>query len=173
MLQSLSREDRTVDTLEVLNSGIEQLREEHISLKHQMSDFCTTAKALGQDPAVIDWRDEVRGLREAVKLFMGEMEQHSVWEDEVLFPKVQEYTGRDMGPVAVMEHEHELAKMNVERFLEKTGADAPLSGEQAKEAASYLLQAYVILTDHFAKEEEVLFPLAEQMLTDIEQFFSN
>ncbi|WP_438449276.1 hemerythrin domain-containing protein [Gorillibacterium sp. sgz5001074] len=173
MMQTLSREDQTVDTLDVLTSGIDQLKEEHAELKKKMADFYGAAKIMGRDPSVTDWSNAIKSLHTDIVSFMEEMEQHSVWEDQVLFPMVQEYTGKDMGPVAVMEHEHELAKMNVQRFLEKSESlSAAVSPEQAQEAASYLLQAYVILTDHFKKEEEVLFPLAEQMLTDIEQFFS-
>jgi regulator of cell morphogenesis and NO signaling len=173
MIQTLSREDQTVDTLDVLASGIDQLREEHVGLKQQLIELYQTAKSVGQDMSVKDWSGTIRNLRSKIEAFMVEMDVHSKWEDEVLFPMVQDYTGKDMGPVAVMEHEHELAKMNVNRFLESSGRfGSMVSSEEAREAASYLLQAYVILTDHFKKEEEVLFPIAEQMLTDIEQFFS-
>lgn len=173
MMQTLSHEDQTVNTLDVLASGIEQLREEHAVLKEKMAGFYGIAKTVGRDPAVTDWGGTLRSLRVQIEAFMGEMELHSAWEDHILFPMVQEYTGKDMGPVAVMEHEHELAKQNVQRFLDIIGGlPASVGSEEAKEAASYLLQVYVILMDHFKKEEEVLFPLAEQMLTDIEQFFS-
>lgn len=173
MMETLSRVDQTVDTLEVLNSGIEQLREEHVVLKQRLLELYNVAKTIGQNPAVADWSPIIGELRGQTASFMVEMDVHSMWEDQVLFPMVQEYTGKDMGPVAVIEHEHELAKQNVRRFLETTERlTAPVGEEQAKEAASYLLQAYVILTDHFKKEEEVLFPMAEQMLADIEQFFS-
>lgn len=173
MMQTLSHEDQTVDTLDVLTSGIEQLREEHLELKKKMAGFYDVAKTAGRDETVADWSGTLRELRLNIEAFMADMDSHSLWEDQVLFPMVQEYTGKDMGPVAVMEHEHELAKMNVQRFLDQTESlPETVGAEEAKEAASYLLQVYVILNDHFKKEEEVLFPLAEQMLTDIEQFFS-
>lgn len=173
MMQALSHEDQTVNTLDVLSRGIEQLKEEHIGLKYKLMEFYGMAKVIGADEDVSNWSGSLDNLRRKITEFMGELDVHSEWEDQVLFPMVQEYTGKDMGPIAVMEYEHELAKQSVRRFLDAAGQlQVPVNCEAAKEAASHLLQAYVILNDHFTKEEEILFPLAEQMLTDIEQFFS-
>jgi regulator of cell morphogenesis and NO signaling len=173
MLQALSHEEQMVSTVDVLSAGIERLREEHRVLKHELMEFYGMAKVIGQDDQVTNWSVSLSNLRRKILAFMDAMDAHSEWEDLVLFPMVQEYTGKDMGPIAVMEHEQELAKQNVRRFLEAAEQlSVPVTCQDAKEAASFLLQAYIILTDHFTKEEEVLFPLAEQMLTDIEQFFS-
>lgn len=173
MLQTLSREDQTVDTVNVLSAGIDQLREEHRALKSGLLEFYELAKAVGEDRQVSEWSGSIQILRRKITAFMEELDVHSDWEDHVLFPMVQDYTGRDMGAVAVIEHEHELAKQNVRKFLQAADRlSTPVNGAEAKEAASYLLQAHVILSDHFRKEEEVLFPIAEQMLTDFEQFFS-
>lgn len=172
MMQALSREDQTVNTVDVLNEGIEQLREEHVVLKQKLMEFYNLAKEIGTNEEVTNWSASIEALSTKTKAFMTELDVHSIWEDQVLFPMVQEYTGKDMGPISVMEYEHELAKQNVRRFMDAASKlQAPVSAEEAKEAASFLLQAYVILTDHFKKEEEVLFPIAEQMLADIEQFF--
>ncbi|MDF2924118.1 MAG: hypothetical protein K0R57_3032 [Paenibacillaceae bacterium] len=173
MLQTLSYENETVDPVDVLSEGIDKLREEHDLLKHELMEFYGMAKVIGQDTHVTNWSGSIDNLRQKIIAFMNELDVHSEWEDDVLFPMVQDYTGKDMGHIAIMECEHELAKRNVRNFLEATERLAvPVSSQDAKEAASYLLQAYVILTDHFKKEEEVLFPIAEQMLTDFEQFFS-
>jgi len=75
------------------------------------------------------------------------------------------YIGRQMGPIAVMEYEHELAKQNLKKFLEAVEQlEGTADAGRAKEIASYALQAHAVLTDHFMKEENVLFPMAENML---------
>jgi regulator of cell morphogenesis and NO signaling len=76
------------------------------------------------------------------------------------------YIGRDMGPIAVMEYEHNQAKAHISYFLEHTKTIAEdITLEKTKELAQHVINAYNILTDHFYKEENVLFPMAEQMLT--------
>ncbi|MDV3486059.1 hypothetical protein R1A30_17955 [Paenibacillus larvae] len=42
----------------------------------------------------------------------------------------------------------------------------------AKKAVSHVQQTYFILTEFIRKEKEWVFPLSEQMLTDIEHFYS-
>lgn len=172
-MRALPCDDQPVDTVNALSDGIEKLREEHVYLKEKLMECYGMAKVIGMDEGVTNWSASLDNLKKKIAAFMEQMDSHSLWEDEVLFPMVAEYTGKDMGPVAVMEYEHELAKQNVNRFFEAAEKlQVPVSCEEAREAASFLLQAYVILSDHFRKEEEVLFPIAEQMLTDFEQFFS-
>lgn len=173
MLEALSHDNQAVDMIDVLSSGIDRLREEHWLLKHELMEFYGMAKVIGQDDHVTNWSGSLENLQRKITGFMEELDVHSDWEDHVLFPMVQDYTGKDMSPMAALEHQHELAKQEVQRFLEAAERlAAPVSCQEAKEAASFLLQAYAILTDHFREEEEVLFPIAEQMLTDMEQFFS-
>jgi regulator of cell morphogenesis and NO signaling len=44
-----------------------------------------------------------------------------------------------------------------------------VSSQAAVELASYVINAYSILTEHFMKEENVLFPMAERLLSDEEK----
>jgi regulator of cell morphogenesis and NO signaling len=44
-----------------------------------------------------------------------------------------------------------------------------VSSKAAVELASYVINAYSILTEHFMKEENVLFPMAERLLSDEEK----
>lgn len=173
MLQTLSHENDTVDPVDVVSCGIDKLREEHNVLKDELADLCNLAKTVGQDESISNWSNSIEQLRSRIIRFMNQLDVHSLWEDQVLYPMVAGYTGRDMGPLAMLEYEHDLAKEHVRKFIEVTDlAGTLVNSQDAKEAASYLLQAYIVLNDHFRKEEEQLFPIAEQMLTDYEQFFS-
>ncbi|MEW9033949.1 MAG: hemerythrin domain-containing protein [Planifilum fimeticola] len=51
----------------------------------------------------------------------------------------------------------------MEKFDESAGADA------ARRIAGEVEAAVQILTDHFMKEENVLFPMAERILSDAEK----
>ena len=53
-------------------------------------------------------------------------------------------------------------------FLEKA-EQSGLSLEVMKELTQLVKSAYHILTEHFSKEENVLFPMAERMLSDDEK----
>ncbi|MEB3025902.1 hemerythrin domain-containing protein, partial [Parvimonas sp. M13] len=60
------------------------------------------------------------------------------------------------GPIAVMEYEHEQAKRFLNRFLEDGFPD-------------YLQSAVEVLLQHFQKEEQVLFPMAQKLLNEEEK----
>lgn len=173
MLQTLSREEQVVSTVDVLGDGMDQLREEHELLKREMMELYGMAKVVGQDEDVLNWSVSLNHLRGKTIRFMEKMDAHSLWEDQVLFPMVRDYSGQELEQLNVLEEEHKLAHSHIMRFLELLeGAAAPVSSVKAKEAAACLLEAYAVLSGHFHKEEENLFPLAEQMLMDLEQFFS-
>lgn len=173
MLQTLSREEQVVSTVDVLGDGMDQLREEHALLKREMMELYGMAKAVGLNDDVLNWSVSLDCLRGKTIRFMEKMDAHSLWEDQVLFPMVRDYSGHSLDHMAVLEQEHKLAHDRILQFLQVLeGTSAPVNGEKAREAAAYLLEAYTVLAGHFQKEEENLFPLAEQMLMDLEQFFS-
>ncbi|MDF0726284.1 hemerythrin domain-containing protein [Cytobacillus sp. S13-E01] len=149
---------------------LNRLKEEHVTLNLQKKDLYTLSTTIEQAEAEVSWCDTIKELRGKVQAFIADLDPHSEREEGVLFPMMAKYIGKDAGPIAVMEYEHEQAKLNIALFLEKT-VDVPsdLNKEDAKQYASYITNAYLILTDHFAKEENVLFPMAEKMLTDEEK----
>jgi len=79
---------------------------------------------------------------------------HAEIEDALLFAAVEPRLP-PAGPVAVMRAEHE----EIDRFLASLRAADDEAG-----ARRSLLNAVSTARDHFAKEEQILFPLAEQLL---------
>ncbi|AMQ22548.1 hypothetical protein A0V43_06455 [Geobacillus sp. JS12] len=119
--------------------------------------------------------DLLRELEEEVerrwtKSFVAVLDPHSEREEGVLFPMMAKYIGRTTGPIAVMEYEHEQAKARLAMFLEKT-AQLPenIDKGQALTLAGAVIEAHHILDEHFMKEENVLFPMAERLLSDGEK----
>ncbi|WP_249179138.1 hemerythrin domain-containing protein [Brevibacillus sp. NL20B1] len=142
-----------------------QLKREHGPLREQMDAFAREAAEIGADQETTDWTAQLAALKQKVEAFVRELDPHSEREEGALFPLMAKYIGRQMGPIAVMEYEHELAKQNLKKFLEAVEQlEGTADAGRAKEIASYALQAHAVLTDHFMKEENVLFPMAENML---------
>jgi iron-sulfur cluster repair protein YtfE (RIC family) len=121
-------------------------------------------------------------LQAAGHMMAGELLAHARREDEALFPALEAVFGAGGGPTAVMRQEHRDIHAQAERFrttlreLEDVehpaivAGGAKLRAMAATEAGAEDLLAssreVVRLLDlHFAKEEEVLFPMARQVLT--------
>jgi iron-sulfur cluster repair protein YtfE (RIC family) len=79
---------------------------------------------------------------------------HAEVEDALLFAAL-EARMPPHGPIEVMRAEHE----EIDRALA-----ALRTSDDEESARRHLLHAVVTARDHFAKEEQVLFPLAEQFL---------
>jgi regulator of cell morphogenesis and NO signaling len=150
--------------------GLERLKQEHGPLRAQKQHLFELAQAIGGDAGVKNWKEQLLALRENVQAFINELDPHSEREEGVLFPMMAQYIGRTSGPIAVMEYEHDQAKQRITSFLEKT-AELPetVDRESAMALADEIVQAYHILAEHFMKEENVLFPMAQRLLSDEEK----
>lgn len=171
---------------------VSRLKAEHDRLKeqvhrlHERSLDLATATSRGNRLQLLEeLRLETAGL-------LADLEQHAKWEDEELFPAVMHYFKRRMEPTMmpsmwVLEKDHELALQFFDSFMELSCsilADLQQDGsgnaadsyydffDVLKRAADHLTQACLILQGHFHMEEEFLFPLAEEILTDIDYLFS-
>ena len=81
---------------------------------------------------------------------------HARIENEMLFPALETHLGT-AGPLAVMRQEHD----EIDGTLREVGSvETP---DVAKERITHALQ---VARDHFAKEEQVLFGMAQQALSE-------
>ncbi|WP_251028403.1 hemerythrin domain-containing protein [Bacillus sp. ISL-18] len=148
-----------------LSEGLARLKGEHPALRAQMEGLYSLTKKMDQE---IDVEANFKELIIKVKEFKGALDPHSEREEGVLFPMMGVYIGTTSGPIAVMEYEHEQAKSNIGAFLQRAEVGESTT-EEKKKLAELVQNAYFILTDHFNKEENVLFPMAERMLSDEEK----
>lgn len=87
-------------------------------------------------------------------LMMAALTSHARLEDEALFVRLEPHLG-PMGPLAMMRMEHD----------EMEGALSRAQDVQAlAEAQAFVLHAVQVARQHFAKEEQVLFPTANRVL---------
>jgi regulator of cell morphogenesis and NO signaling len=149
-----------------LSEGLAQLKSEHPPLLEKLESLYKLTQNIDLET---NNEEYFLQLITEVKEFITELEPHSEREEGVLFQMMEKYIGRTSGPIAVMEYEHDQAKTLISTFLDRTSTGEALSVENKKKYASLIRNAYFTLTEHFSKEENVLFPMAERMLTDEEK----
>jgi hemerythrin-like domain-containing protein len=142
------------------------LRHEHDAVLKMLEAAEQAAEQLEKGKTV--GAETLADLQEFFKVFADQC--HHTKEEELLFPLLeQKGVPREGGPVGVMLHEHEQGRALIR---EMTGAaegiqsgqqGAPLRWAHAARAYGQLLRA------HIFKENNVLFPMAESVLTAQEQ----
>ncbi|MCH1627574.1 hemerythrin domain-containing protein [Ferdinandcohnia quinoae] len=153
-----------------LCTPLQLLLDEHGPLNEQKKELFLLAESIKENKEIEDLYEAILDLREKVLLFQGNLDPHSEKEEGYLFTMMANYIGRESGPIAVMEYEHEQAHKNIEDFLEKTSKlSVNIERNVAEELVGHIIEAFHILTSHFTKEENVLYPMAEKMLTEAEK----
>ena len=99
--------------------------------------------------------NDVRGLKEIVLAIASSVEKHAELEEKFLFPELNCHLEQKMGPVAVMEFEHDEIR-KILGFLRETEDPHTIRLEVSK--------FIVFLRDHIAKEEKALFVIAEESM---------
>lgn len=93
-------------------------------------------------------------VKSQAALLHAAIETHAHMEDELLFATLDPHLG-ETGPLAVMRMEHDDIEGTLARLAEV---------QDLAEAQSLVQHAIQVAREHFAKEERVLFPMAEQIL---------
>jgi iron-sulfur cluster repair protein YtfE (RIC family) len=125
---------------------------EFFSAQHRACDrsFEKMEAAVSQD----DW-PQAESLYEELS---RDTLQHFSNEEEGLFPLFEEKTGMQAGPTQVMRSEH----IELRELLQRMG-DAVRDKDQA-EALGTAETFFLFLQQHNVKEEQVLYPMADQAL---------
>ncbi|XJZ28303.1 hemerythrin domain-containing protein [Bacillota bacterium Lsc_1132] len=145
--------------------ALTQLKEEHKVLYGKLDEVSLLTEKIEKEENV---EANFAELKDKVIEFKAILDPHSEREENVLFPMIGVYIGTTSGPIAVMEYEHDQAKEYIGTFLANS-EQVQASTDELKKISELAKHAYHILTEHFAKEENVLFPMAERMLSDEEK----
>ncbi len=144
----------------------ETLREEHRAIERMLAVLETAADGLdaGERPPASLFRDAVDFVRNfADKCHHGK-------EEDNLFPRMEgRGVPREGGPLGMMLHEHDLGRQYVGAV---DGAiEAYEAGDEgaAETIAENARQYAELLRGHIAKENAVLFPMADRVLTEEDQ----
>jgi regulator of cell morphogenesis and NO signaling len=136
-----------------MSTAIELLTRQHQDVLTQMAAVEAAIPTAGGAPK----------LAAFVTFLEHEVAEHFKIEEQALFPILARHLSMTQGPLAVMNSEHDAF-----RELLKSLAGAVRSGDLAQQAA-HAQEVIHLLRAHIAKEDQVLFPLAAQLLNDEEK----
>jgi len=102
-------------------------------------------------------RDWERASADAVALEAA-MERHFGFEEETLFPPLESAAAMAMGPTGVMRMEHRQIRALLAELRQAA------EGRDAAECQGLLESLHMIIQQHNAKEEAILYPMADEAL---------
>lgn len=125
---------------------------EYLSSDHGRCDelFASMEDAVAKD---------ISTAKEAFELFAGETERHFQMEERVMFLEFEQKTGMTQGPTAMMRHEH--AQMR--NLIKEMGAAIEAKDKDKFFGNSETLM--ILMQQHNMKEEQMLYPMAQQHLS--------
>lgn len=165
-----------------------RLQSEHEYLKKRCEELSELSSRAATSSGSFGAQHLLHDLSTKAKLLLQELDSHSTWEDDEVFPLLSRYYKMKLEPTIlpslwVLEKDHELALQFFESFLltsnelhamlllDSSRQETKFK-EKMKACCDYLTQGCLILTSHFQMEEELIYPLAEEILTDMDYLFS-
>ncbi|MGA2263221.1 MAG: hemerythrin domain-containing protein [Acidobacteriota bacterium] len=149
-----------------MRTATSTLRTEHEAILSMLDATAETARRVNRDEPV--HLEILEGLLEFFKVFADRC--HHGKEEELLFPALERkgmpQTG---GPIGVMLFEHEQGRALIRRMSQ---AAAEIAGGNPAAAKSWAAAAHeytALLRAHIDKENNILFVMAERILSDDEQ----
>lgn len=115
---------------------------------------CDNEFALAEEAALANnWGE----AETAFNTFRNDMAHHFKMEEEVLFPTLV-YAGGPSGPVHVMRMEH----TQINGLLDQMAA--AVANKNAQEYGGLSETLLIVMQQHNRKEEQILYPMADQVL---------
>jgi len=110
--------------------------------------------------------DAFEKLRDAVRFINEDIRAHNQNEEEALFPAMEEKIGPS-GPTGVMRSEHLQLWSALDKLENKLTELLTDTGNAAHISRVAELSAFIhdLLKNHIFKEDNILYPMAKQMLT--------
>jgi hemerythrin-like domain-containing protein len=141
----------------------EILKHEHLVIKKVLA--AVERLVLKGEPGPVEpWRKAL----DFIRVFADQC--HHIKEEKVLFPALEEHgIPREGGPIGLLLAEHEEGRRFV-RAMAQALSELPDSSQIQNSPLAEHARAYLrLLEDHIQKEDEVLFEMANEALTDEEQ----
>jgi len=138
-----------------------ELKEEHQGIELMLRILQALADKSGRAEQI--QAEHLDGIMEFLSIFVDKC--HHAKEEEFLFPALEaKGVQRDGGPIGVLLNEHEQGRKLVAKL--KTAATRYASGDKTAAAGfqSIISDYVMLLTQHIAKENTILFPMADAKL---------
>ena len=95
---------------------------------------------------------------------------HHAKEEDILFVRMGDKGfPREAGPIGVMLHEHDLGRAHVAAIIANTAAAAAGDGDARAQVVEHLTGYASLLRQHIYKEDNVLYPMADQAFSEEDQ----
>ena len=138
-------------------------------LKHEHSYVGMVVAAMEREARYIREGGEVHA--DAVKQMVDFTREftdgcHHGKEEQALFPRLLERSDQSRTVVAVMLKEHDAGRMRIRAIADDLEAASSGDRDAALRVAANLESYAALLTGHIAKENNVLFPLADRVLDE-------
>jgi len=132
-----------------MNATLDQLRREHQRVLSELTDI---------ERRTLPGGDSGASVAAFSGFLAGEVARHFTLEEEALFPLLGRHLSHEMGPLAIMLSEHAQFRQLQDGLLHALD-----SGDRHRQdtCARALIE---LLRTHIAKEDNVLFPMAEHLL---------
>lgn len=127
---------------------------DYMSIDHKQCD--DVFAALERSVAEGHWDTAVPTFRQ----FHEAMRQHFAMEEDVLFPAFEQATGSQAGPTAVMRSEHLQMREIIDELQQA------LDQRDAENFAGIADTLNIMLQQHNMKEEGILYPMADRVLSN-------
>lgn len=163
---------------------VQHLLDEHVEILAEFSRLESAVKALAErgDSALAE---SLPVFRQVGEMMAGRLERHARKEDEALFPAVESVFGSG-SPTSVMRDEHqEIHAQSVlfrETLYELNEVEHPkieaggnrlrqlaAEGDSVEELLATAREILHLVAIHFDKEEQILFPMVPNLLSQDEQ----
>ncbi len=96
--------------------------------------------------------------------FKSELEQHIIWEEDILFPIFEKKTGiKNAGPTSVMRMEHIQIKNHLQEIKRK------LHTKKIQDPCKEEVALFKVLQSHNQKEENILYPGIDNLTSEQEK----
>ena len=137
---------------------IAALYDEHEAALRELERLRLAASRLAEPGSIAE-------IEKALRFLETEIRAHNQWEEDHLFPKLELYTGPH-GPCMVMRSEHRQLwglydHLEPVLAVVKQGTAGP---EERAQLSRLALSIVDLLVQHIAKENQILFPMAKQVL---------
>ena len=141
------------------------LRQEHDAILKMLEAAEEAARRI--DAGGLIRRETLSGISEFLRLFADKC--HHAKEEDLLFPLLESRgMPREGGPTGVMMHEHVEGRAFVRQMAE--ASEACNWGEDSQKKWAAAARGYIeLLRQHIFKENNILFVMAENMLSPEEQ----
>ncbi len=150
-----------------ISDPIEELIAEHREVIGELEVLELHLRQLEKKTA-LDKADTEK-LKAWLEIFEKHIHLHIDKEDNVLFTALEKYIPRQGGPLAVMEMEHRGVEQHIEKFQQGIKEGIELKPGTLNEFCENGFGMIDLLQAHLGKEEQILFPMANQMLSEDEK----